>query len=54
MANMIFVNLPVQDLDKSQDFFTQPGYSINQQFADEPATCVVISHQRPCGAALPG
>jgi predicted lactoylglutathione lyase len=40
---MIFVNLPVNDLDASKKFFTELGYSINAQFSDENAASVVIS-----------
>ncbi|MBX9395652.1 VOC family protein [Streptomyces sp. TRM72054] len=40
---MIFVNLPVNDLDASKKFFTELGYSINAQFSDETAASVVIS-----------
>ena len=40
---MIFVNLPVNDLDASKKFFTGLGYSINAQFSDENAASVVIS-----------
>ncbi|MEU5365271.1 VOC family protein [Streptomyces sp. NPDC005925] len=40
---MIFVNLPVNDLDASKRFFTGLGYSINAQFSDENAASVVIS-----------
>lgn len=40
---MIFVNLPVADLDASKKFFTELGYSINPQFSDETAASVVIS-----------
>ncbi len=43
MPTMVFVNLPVKDLDKSKQFFTELGYTINQQFTDENASCVVIS-----------
>jgi uncharacterized protein len=43
MSRKIFVNLPVKDLDKSIKFFTQLGYSFNQDFTDETATCMVIS-----------
>ncbi len=39
----IFVNLPVKDLEKSIDFFTQLGFEFNAQFTDENATCMVIS-----------
>ncbi|BFV55525.1 VOC family protein [Kitasatospora sp. CMC57] len=43
MATMIFVNLPVTDLDKSIRFFEAMGYSFNPQFTDETASCLVIS-----------
>ncbi|MCT9079702.1 VOC family protein [Streptomyces fulvoviolaceus] len=40
---MIFVNLPVNDLDASKKFFTDLGYTINPQFSDANAASVVIS-----------
>ncbi|WP_327724964.1 VOC family protein [Streptomyces europaeiscabiei] len=40
---MIFVNLPVNDLDASKKFFTELGYALNAQFSDENAASVVIS-----------
>lgn len=43
MSTMIFVNLPVKDLDTSKAFFTALGYSFNPQFTDENAACLVIS-----------
>lgn len=43
MANQIFVNLPVADLDASKAFFEAIGYTINPQFTDENASCVVLS-----------
>lgn len=43
MATQIFVNLPVEDLGKSMEFFTKLGYSFNQEFSDEKAACMVIS-----------
>lgn len=42
MPTKIFVNLPVKDLDKSVQFFTKLGYSFDQNFTDENATCMVI------------
>ena len=39
----MFVNLPVQSLDKSVDFFTKLGFEFNPQFTDENATCMVVS-----------
>lgn len=43
MATSIFVNLPVKDLNKSIEFFTNLGYSFNPQFTNENATCMIIS-----------
>ncbi len=43
MATKIFVNLPVSDLNKSKEFYTKIGFSINPQFTDDTAACVVIS-----------
>ena len=42
MTTKIFVNLPVKDLKRSIDFFTQLGFSFNPQFTDEKAGCLVI------------
>lgn len=43
MATKIFVNLPVKDLKRSVDFFTKLGFTFNQKFTDETATCMIIS-----------
>ena len=43
MATKIFVNLPVQDLEKSKGFYTKLGYTVNPQFSDETAACIVVS-----------
>lgn len=45
MSRMIFVNLPVQDLDKAVGFFTELGFDFNPSFTDENATCMVVSEQ---------
>ncbi|MET8577484.1 VOC family protein [Streptomyces sp. NPDC005012] len=42
---MIFVNLPVRDIDASKKFFTELGYTINPQFSDSTTGSVVISEQ---------
>ena len=39
---MIFVNLPVKDLEASKAFFSALGFSFNAQFTDETAACMVI------------
>lgn len=43
MATKIFVNLPVKNLNASKAFFSQLGYTFNEQFTDEKAACMVIS-----------
>jgi len=43
MATKIFVNLPVKNLKKSIEFFTQLGYQFNPQFTDETATCMIVA-----------
>ncbi|WP_239073097.1 VOC family protein [Sediminihabitans luteus] len=43
MALQIFVNLPVRDLDASKAFYEALGFTINPQFTDENAACVVLS-----------
>lgn len=40
---MIFVNLPVRDLDRSKAFFEALGFHFNPQFTDATAACLVIS-----------
>ncbi len=43
MARMIFVNLPVTDLERSTAFYESVGATRNPQFSDETAACMVIS-----------
>jgi len=43
MASQIFINLPVNDLNRSMDFFRKLGYTFNEQFTDETAACMVIA-----------
>lgn len=40
--NQIYVNLPVQDVQKTREFWTKLGFSINEQFSDEKAICVIM------------
>lgn len=37
---LMFVNLPVADLDRSRTFFTQLGYPLDEDFCDGDALCV--------------
>ncbi|OAE01519.1 VOC family protein [Arthrobacter sp. OY3WO11] len=43
MASQLFLNLPVQDLQRSVGFFTALGFTFNPDFTDENATCMVVN-----------
>ncbi|MFF9017474.1 VOC family protein [Streptomyces sp. NPDC014870] len=43
MQQMIFVNLPVKDLETTKGFWSKLGYSFNPQFSDDTTACLVIS-----------
>jgi predicted lactoylglutathione lyase len=38
----LFVNIPVNDLQRSIDFFEALGFAFNVQFTDETATCMLV------------
>jgi uncharacterized protein len=42
MTTKIFVNLPVEDLNKTIEFFTKLDFKFNSQFTDENATCMIV------------
>ncbi|WP_066038947.1 VOC family protein [Herbiconiux solani] len=39
---MMFVNLPVTDLDRAKTFYTAIGFTVNPQFTDHNAACIVV------------
>lgn len=43
MPRMIFVNLPVADLNTSMAFYEALGFAKNPQFSDETGACMVVS-----------
>lgn len=43
MPKQIFVNLPVENLERSKSFFTELGFSFNPKFTDENAACMIVS-----------
>jgi len=45
MKKQIFINLPVADLKKSMDFYTQIGFKNNPQFTDTTAACMVLTEE---------
>ncbi|WP_153393348.1 VOC family protein [Chryseobacterium vaccae] len=40
--SQIYVNLPVKDVQKTRAFWTKLGFSINEQFSDDKAICVIM------------
>jgi uncharacterized protein len=43
MAKQIFINLAVKDVNKSMDFYTALGFTVNPQFSDDNGKCMVWS-----------
>ncbi|MDX2918937.1 MULTISPECIES: VOC family protein [Streptomyces] len=43
MAQMIFVNLPVKNLETTVGFFGKLGFTTNPAFSDDRTACLVIS-----------
>lgn len=43
MDRMLFVNLPVADLEASRRFYTGLGFGVNEMFSDDRCACVVVS-----------
>jgi len=41
--SQIYVNLPVKDVQKTKEFWTKIGFSINEQITDEKAVCVMMN-----------
>ena len=44
-GRMLFVNLPVADLERSKAFFAKLGFSFNPNFTDETAACMLVGEQ---------
>lgn len=42
MATQIFVNLPVEDLERSVRFFAALGFSFDAKYTDEKAACLIL------------
>lgn len=41
-GKMIFINLPVADLNRSKAFYEALGWKVNQEFTDDNAACIVV------------
>lgn len=42
MIKQIFVNLPVKDLEKTKEFWTNLGFTFNPQFTDDKGAALVL------------
>ena len=42
MSKQLYVNLPIQDLKRSKDFFSKLGFTFNEQFSDETSTSMIV------------
>ncbi|MEC3876799.1 VOC family protein [Chryseobacterium salviniae] len=41
--NQIYVNLPVKNIQKTKAFWTNVGFSVNEQISDERAVCIMMN-----------
>jgi uncharacterized protein len=44
-GRMLFVNIPVADLERSKAFFSKLGFSFDPAFTDENAACMLVGEQ---------
>ena len=42
MITSIFINIPIANLKRSVDFFTELGFIFNPQFTSEDTTCMLV------------
>jgi uncharacterized protein len=52
MIQSIYVNLPVEDLDRSRSFWTKLGFSFNESFSDDKAICLMLNEGSICAMLL--
>jgi predicted lactoylglutathione lyase len=41
-GRMLFLNIPVADLERSKEFFAKLGFTFNPLFTDETSTCMLV------------
>ena len=41
-GRMLFVNIPVADIERSKAFFAKLGFCYNPMFTDETAACMLV------------
>ena len=44
-GRMLFVNMPVADLERSKEFFAKLGFSYNPAFTGDTAACMLVGEQ---------
>ncbi|MFD5845548.1 VOC family protein [Streptomyces chartreusis] len=44
-GRMLFLNIPVADLERSKAFFAELGFGFNPKFTDETAACMLVGEQ---------
>ena len=44
-GRMLFVNMPVADVERSKAFFARLGFSFNPLFSDETTACMLVGEQ---------
>jgi uncharacterized protein len=44
-GRMLFVNIPVADLERSKAFFEKLGFGFDPNFTDESAACMLVGEQ---------
>ena len=44
-ARLVFINLPVSDLEASKRFFGELGFAFDEKFTDDSCACMVVSEQ---------
>src|SRR5258707_8335354 len=44
-GRMLFVNIPVADIERSKAFFARLGFSYNPMFTGETAACMLVGEQ---------
>lgn len=43
MNKQIYVNLPVKNLERTKEFFSNLGFTFNPQFSNEQGACMVVA-----------
>ena len=45
VSRKVFINLPVKDLGRSVAFFTAHGFTFDERFTDDDATCMILGDE---------